>query len=362
MPVRPFHFDDLGDVAALHRRVGWPMRSEAGWRWMAAAPGQAETGAPLGLVLIGDDDRPTAFLGNMIRRFRRGDAVLYGATGHSIIVPPEARGGSRALIDTFMAQPGLFARYTFNANARSAPLYGRHGLSPWPRETAGLKLSWVVDPVVCVMAKALRWAVDRSPVLARRIGERLTNPRIDQGRAVEWPEGIAPVADFSDASAYGVFWAGLLNEPRLMADRSPETLRWLMADPDAPRPPLALGFLREGRITGFALALVTKGDIVQVPSLEILDLQALEGEEAAIPALARALIAAAPRLGAAKVRLQMVSPGVLDRLGSVAKRARREGGWGHCHALFEGVAPGDWSPTPFDGDYPVCLRPAPKRA
>jgi len=362
MPVRPFHFDDLSDVAALHRRVGWPMRSEAGWRWMAAAPGQAETGAPLGWVLTGDDDRPAAFLGNMVRRFRRGEAVVYGATGHSIIVPPEARGGSRALIDAFMAQPGLFARYTFNANARSAPLYGRHGLSPWPVETAGLKLSWVVDPVSCVMAKGLRWVVDRSPALARSIGERLTNPRVDQGRAIGWPDGIAPVADFSDTSTYAAFWSGLLDAPRLMADRSPETLRWLMADPDAPRPPLALSFQRDGRITGFALAVVTKGDIVQVPSLEILDLQALEGHEAAIPALAQALITAAPRLGAAKVRLQMVSPWMLDDLGGVAKRARREGGWGHCHAQFEGVAPGDWSPTPFDGDYPVCLRPAPKRA
>lgn len=361
MPVRPFHFDDLSDVAALHRHVGWPMRSAAGWRWLADAPGQAETGAPLGWVLTGDDDRPTAFLGNMVRRFRRGDEILYGATGHSIIVPPQARGGSRGLIATLMNQPGLFARYTFNANARSAPLYGRHGLSPWPRETAGLKLSWVVDPVACLMAKGVRWAVVRSPALARVIGERLMNRRIDGGRAIDWPGGIAPVTDFGEASDYAAFWSGLVGEGRLMTDRSPRMLRWLMADPDAPRPPLALGFWRGGRVTGFALAVLAKGDIVQVPTLEILDLQALDGEADAIPALARALIGAARPLGAAKVRLQTLSPRLLDRLGDAADSARREGGWGHCHARFENEPAGDWSPTPFDGDYPICLRPAPAR-
>lgn len=361
MPVRPFRFDDLPAVAALHRHVGWPMRSETGWRWLASAPGQDETGAPLGFVLTDDDDRPTAFLGNMIRRFRRGDQVLHGATGHSIIVPPQARGGSRALIETFMAQPGLFARYTFNANARSAPLYARHGLTPWPVETAGTKLSWVVDPCACLTAKAWRWAVTRSPLLARHVGERLLNRRIARPKPVSWPDGVAPVADFGDASNYAAFWTALVAEGRLLADRGPEVLRWLFADPDAPRPPLALAFRRDGRITGFALAVLAKGDIVQAPTLEILDLQALEGEPNAIPALARALIAAARPLGAAKVRLQTVSPLLLDRLGAVAQGARREGGWGHCHARFEGGPPDDWSPTPFDGDYPICLRPAPKR-
>lgn len=360
MFVRPFRFDDLPAVAALHRGVGWPMRSEAGWRWAASAPGQSDIGPPLGWVLADGDDRPRAFLGNMVRRFRRGDHVLYGATGHSIIVPPEARGGSRVLIDAFMAQPGLFARYTFNANARSAPLYVRHGLSPWPVRTAGVKLSWIVDPVACVAAKGLRWAVTRSPLLTRHIGERLLSARLDRPAPVAWPDGVAPLTDFGDASDYAAFWTRLAGEGRLLADRSPEVLRWLFADPDAPRPPLALGFRRDGRLTGFALALLAKGDIVQVPTLEILDLQALDGENDAVPALARALIAAAPRLGAAKVRLPMVSPRLLDRLGPVADAARREGGWGHAHARFEGAAPTDWSPTPFDGDYILCLRPAPK--
>ena len=46
----------------------------------------------------------------------------------------------------------------------------------------------------------------------------------------------------------------------------------------------------------------------------------------------------------------------------LARSARREGGWGHCHAHFDPEledAGRDWRPTPYDGDYAFCLRPLP---
>lgn len=362
MRVRPFRFEDLDRVADLHRRVGWPMRSPEGWRWTAAAPGQADLAAPVGWVLADEEDRARAFLGNLIRRFHRGDAALHAATGHSIIVPPEARGGSRALIDAFVSQTGPFALYTLNANARSAPIYARHGLRPWPPETSGLKLSWIRDPLACATMRGLRWVAERSDRVARRVGERGMNARLDQPAPVDWPARVEVLTDVATCPDYAAFWTALKDEGRLLADRGPAALAWLWADPDAPRPPLALGFRREGRLTGYALAVLAKDGVVQVPTLEILDLQALEGEDDAIPVLTEALIAAAPRLGAAKVRLQVVSARLLRRLGAVGERARREGGWGHCHAAFAEGPPPDWFPVPFDGDYPVCLRPAPRRA
>ena len=80
--------------------------------------------------------------------------------------------------------------------------------------------------------------------------------------------------------------------------------------------------------------------------------------------LLEALKDSARRMGAAKLRIQMVSPRLLERLGDHVRRARREGGWGHCHARFApgGPDPALWSPTPYDGDYAMCLRPVPVRA
>ena len=114
-------------------------------------------------------------------------------------------------------------------------------------------------------------------------------------------------------------------------------------------------------ITGVAMAALTKGAAIDPPFLEILDLVAPKGEDEAIPALVETLIANARALGAAKVRLQVASPRLMEHLGSLAGQARREGGWGHCHVKFAADAPDPalWSPTPYDGDYAVCLREPP---
>lgn len=95
--------------------------------------------------------------------------------------------------------------------------------------------------------------------------------------------------------------------------------------------------------------------------LEIIDLETLEGHADAAPALMTALRRAARAMGAAKLRMQTVTPLMLQRLGDLAGAARREGGWGHCHVRFQEDAPDPalWSPTPYDGDYAVCLRPVP---
>ena len=60
------------------------------------------------------------------------------------------------------------------------------------------------------------------------------------------------------------------------------------------------------------------------------------------------------------MRLQVVTPRLLAQLGDLAKTARREGGWGHCHAIIDDPAlAAAWAPTPFDGDYGICSRTPP---
>jgi hypothetical protein len=150
-------------------------------------------------------------------------------------------------------------------------------------------------------------------------------------------------------------------EGRLLADRSPAMMKWRLSDPDMTTPPLLLAFRRGDVITGYAMAQMAKSNIIEVPVLEIIDLEALAWDDEAIPALMGALTAAARPMGAAKVRMQVVSPQMLARLGDWAHSAAREGGWGHCHIRFAEDAPSPelWSPTPFDSDYAVCLRPLP---
>lgn len=365
MAVRRFRPSDVSGVNRLHRNVWWPERSPDGWRWLDENPARRALDAPAGWVVEAADGGPAAFLGNFIQRFWSDDRPLYGATGFSVIVPPDQRGRSRDLIGAFVAQPGCFARYTLNANARSSPLYQRFGMVPWPAQTHALKLSWIINPAACLYSRGLRTLVAREPRAARWLGEQLL-PARRAARPSDTPrlaDGVAVLDDLSDASPYARFWSSLRDQGRLTADRSPAMLRWRLSDPDLTVQPLHLVRRLRGEITGHALALLGKGNSIEPLTLEILDLEALDRDRPAIPALAAALLQLAPALGAAKVRLQVVTENTLRDLGDLARRARREGGWGHCHVAFTPGVEGadDWRPTPFDGDYAFCVRPVPKR-
>lgn len=361
MIIRPATEKDFPAIQALHRHVGWPERSAAGWRWLHGNPARQEIGAPAGWVIEGPDGVPAAFAGNLIQRFRWKGRTLYGASGHSIIVTSGVRGGSRAIIKAFLDQPDLFAAYTFNANPASQPLYGRQGLLPWPDQTHALKLSWAIDPFALALSRIFREAYRRVPDGMSGWTERLMNDRLSATPDLDPPAGVTVLTDLRDRSRYGDFWAVLADEDRLLADRSPATLRWRLADPDQTTRPLILAFNRGPAITGYAMAVLAKANILDAPVLEILDLEALDGDDAAIPTLMTALRGAGRAMGAAKLRCQMVSPRLLRRLGEWSVRARREGGWGHCHVHFAVGAPNPdlWNPTPFDGDYGFCLRPIP---
>lgn len=369
MPIRPFTAADRAAVNALHRQVWWPERSEAGWAWLDANPARADIDAPSGWVATDEADRPVAFVGNLIQRFWNGEERLHGGTGFSIIVPHAARGRSRHLIQAVMRQPHVFAAYTFNANPMAARLYPRQGLASWPPRTHGLKLSWIVDPLECLQGRLLRALLHRAPRLADPHREHFMNRRLKRRRSEAAPlasppastgavEGLTNLADGSD---YEVFWRALKAEGRLIADRSPDMLRWRLADPDRTDPPVLLAFRRDGAITGYAMAIPAKGNPIEPATLEIIDLIALQDEPHAIPVLMQALVQTAQKLGAAKLRLQVVNEELLRRLGIWARRAHHEGGWGHCHAAFRPDAPSSltWQPTPFDGDYGVCQRPIP---
>ena len=362
--IRPFRPDDRAAVNALHRSVAWPGRSPEGWRWLDDNPARQEADAPSGWVAADADDRPQAFVGNFVQRFCAADgSVLHGATGFSIIVGDAARGAAHGLIRAVLRQPGMSVHYTLNANPRAARLYPRHGLEPWPTKTHAAKLAWVTDPWVCGVGKALRSLAHRRQGLEERLGERLTNGRLTRPRPFVLPAETVALDRFGDTSAWGDYWRALLSSsPGLVADRSPEAMRWRLANPDLPRQPYVLAAVRRGRIRAHLTAMVAKGGGLEPPALEILDLMALPGERAAARSLVQCLFDNAKRLGAAKVRLQVVDGSTLDLLGDLVDGARMEGGWGHGHARFAPAHEADfrsgWTPTPYDGDYSFCTRSA----
>ncbi len=367
--IRPFELGDHEAVNRLCNWAWWPQRSAEGWRWLAEGPPGAlndgETG-PSGWVCESEKG-VLAFVGNCVQRFAFEDRTFAGATGHTLLVDPRLRGASRDMLRRFVRQPNRFARYTFNANDRSAPLYKHFGMHPWPEGLSAVKYVWRTDWTGVASERALRWFNGLSGHSGSRDGgERFLSDRPWTG-SVGWrAPGVRQMALSEIDGRFDRLWAELRGDGRLLAFRDAASLRWRCSDPDLSCPPILLGYEVGGRLAGYLLAFFSKGSEVERPAMEIIDLVALRSVEmTAISALLRTLLLSARRFGAARVRLQTVNP-ELDQVLAPFALAKRQYRHNHCHIHWgedtDERMKQAWFATPYDGDYSFCLRPPPKPA
>ncbi|HYE45132.1 MAG TPA: N-acetyltransferase [Caulobacter sp.] len=367
--LRPFRLDDAPAVNSLCDWAWWPQRSEAGWAWLAEGPpgarGPEDVGPP-GWVCE-KDGQVVAFLGNFVQRFRYGEEILRGASGHTFLAHPGAKGAGRMLLRAFAEQPGRFAIYLFNANAISATHYRHYAIDPWPETTHTVKYRWWVD-LPAAIGERLLWKISelRGFEGVRARGERFISDRLRAGEVTRFRPGVRLLAESEVDERFDELWVRMTADGRLLAARDGASLRWRLADPDLTRRPVILGYEQDGRLTGYLLAYFAKQTEIERASLDIVDLVATaETEAVAIPALVGTLVSNARDLGVVRVRLQTVSPG-LDEILSPLAGAQRIVTHGHCHARFaEGLPAGAleaWQVTPYDGDYSFCLRPPPLAA
>jgi hypothetical protein len=364
--LRPFEAGDIPAVNALCDWAWWPQRSAAGWAWLAMGPPgarRAGDAGPAGWVCEKDGE-VSAFLGNFVQRFHFGTQVVRGASGHTFLAHPRAKGAGRMVLRALAEQPGRFAIYLFNANAVSAGHYRHYALEAWPTRTHNVKYSWWVD-LPGVIGERLLWRYSnlRGFDGVRAGGERFISERLRDGAVTRLRPGVRVLFEQEVDGRFDGLWARLQEDGRLLAARDSASLRWRLADPDLTRRPVLLGYEHEGRLAGYLLAYFSKQTEIDQPCLDIVDVIApAEHEAVAVPALVRTLVDNARDLGVARVRLQTVSP-TLDALLAELPGAQRQVTHGHCHARFaDDVDPAmaaAWAPTPYDGDYSFCLRPPP---
>jgi len=362
--VRELKLSDGPAIGALCDWAWWPVRSEAGLAWLMSRPGGGTIPGPAGWV-VERDGEIVASVGNHIQAFSQGDQTFQGATGHSLLVRPDARGLSRNLIKKFVSQTEMFALYTLNANALSAPLYGLFGMKPWEGDAGHRKYVWRVDPVG-LMTERLLWKLGEMAGFERLKagGERFADDSHWNASPQRLASGVAEVPTSQLDERFDRLWARLKSEDRLLAVRDRAALAWRLADPDLTRKPVLLGFEADGELAGYLLAFFSKQTQVDQPALEIIDVIAVRDLQArAVPALITSLVRSARDMGVARVRMSVVNP-ALEPLVAATPGAHRLDAHPHIHIRYDQsfaeTAPQSWYVTPYDGDYSFCLRPPPR--
>lgn len=358
--IRPIRMEDAADISALLDWAWFPQRSEESWRWLCRTPrSQTTRSIPVGYVVEDDDGRVAGVFGLFAQDYVSPEGSVSGGTGHTLVVHPRIRGASRPLIDAVLDQPSLFAVTVLNANDLAAPIYLRHGMTPMPEGRGDLSLVWITDPIALLAERAARVSKAKLNKDDRPSVERFLHPRLFETDLVRLGDRILALGPTDLDARIDTFWTALAAEGRLTARRDVASMRWRMSNPDRTRDPILLAWMEGSEIGGLLLADISKVTQIDAPTLEIIDLVALEHcAHQAAPDLVTALIRNASRLGCARVRLSVVTATMEQRLASV-QGARKRRGHVHGHVL---TRPGseamirDWRLTPYDGEYGFCLR------
>ena len=364
--IRPIRMEDAAEISALLDWAWFAPRSEAGWRWLCRTPRSREARAiPVGYVAEDSEGRVGGVFGLFVQDYASSRGDLIGGTGHTLIVHPRLRGASRSLIDTALDNAGLFGVTVLNGNARAAPLYARHGFEPWPVERGDLTLAWITDPLAILAERAARAGLDRRGPSAPRPAERFMRDRLFQTDLNHLgPRTRVMVLEDIDGR-FDEFWDDLSGEGRLTARRDAASWRWRLSDPDRTRDPLLLAWMDGDAIGGLLLAQISKINEITAPSLEIIDVVALEPfARTALPELVTGVLRNASRLGVSRVRMEVVTEETERLLAPVAGMMRRRSHI-HGHVRFGKLGAevaSDWRLTPYDGEHGLCHRHPPRPA
>ncbi|MGA2431238.1 MAG: hypothetical protein ABSH13_22265, partial [Candidatus Acidiferrum sp.] len=237
--LREALFSDFEAVHALKQRWGLIPDSFGNWTrlWRDnPALKHCPQALPIGWVLEADG-RVVGYLGNIASVYHFGGKKLLAVTGHGLVVEPAHRMLSFTLNAAFYRQPFVDLYLTTTAIEAVGRIAKAFRSSPLPQLDYEV-LFWVLrsqpfaqeviaklqlGPGVSRLAGALATlAVGTDKVLRRRW------PRRRESSLTVRQISVAEIGD-----DFQTLWEAKLHEaPRLLADRSPGTLRWHCQTPD----------------------------------------------------------------------------------------------------------------------------------
>jgi hypothetical protein len=260
--VREATFSDFEAVAALKRRWGLDPDSLENWeRLWHHNPALSHTpcNRPIGWVLE-SGEKIVGYLGNISSLYRFGDRMLTAVTSSGLVVEPEYRSVSLSLVAAFYRQKSVDLYLTTTAIEAVGKIAKKFKSEVLPQPDYETMLFWILQPYP--FAQAVMKKLQFRSVLSIA-GGILTSLAVGTDKLLRrrWPRQKSTDLVISEISVnqigeeFQALWMEKLTEMplRLLADRSPATLRWHFDMPGDRGTVRVLCCHKNGKLAGYAV-------------------------------------------------------------------------------------------------------------
>jgi hypothetical protein len=258
--LREVRFSDFESVARLKERGGLLKDNRQNWcrLWqqnpaMAVAKSQLSMGWVLETV-----QGVVGYQGSVPLLYQFGGRTLIAATGTSLVIEPAYRARNIGLLSSFYRQQGVDLFLITFAIASVTKLSRALHAKALPQRDFDKWLFWVLDVHEFTKALATRFGLGHGMAA---VGTFLGSPVLRVDTLRRGPRGHLTsrfriteleVKDIGDE--FQALWQRKLTEtPRLMADRSPASLRWHFTIPGSSSTVAVLCCHRFERLVGYAI-------------------------------------------------------------------------------------------------------------
>jgi hypothetical protein len=366
--LREALFSDFEGVAQLKQRWELAADSFENWERLWRHNPALVPGRPIGWVLEAKG-RVVGYLGNISQLYRYGDMMLSSVTAHGLVVEPPYRGLGVSLVAAYFRQRSVDLFISTGAIAPVGNLGRVFKSEVLPQVDYETVLFWVLQPYPFV--RAVMRKLGLNPTLSR-LGGMLGSLAVatDKFLRRRWPTRssldlrVTEVDVGEIGEDFQELWLEKVNEmPRLLAERSPATLRWHFEIPGDRGSVRVLRCTKNGNLVGYAVIRNEPADETGLRKSIIADMLAKKDDVAVMETL----------LAAAYAHAQLAGSHILEVLGFPPSIRHV---WAQCRPyvrkyptpifsykatdsnLHKAISGGmTWYASPFDGDL-TLIRPS----
>jgi hypothetical protein len=369
--IREASFSDFSAVAALKQRGGLVADSFENWErlWRHnPALTESQNNRPIGWVLEADG-AVVGYLGNISLLCRFGDRTLTAATSHGLVVDPPYRSLGLTLIAAFFRQKSVDLFLSTSAIESVGKIAIAFKSSSVPQPDYDTVLFWVLRPRP--FARALMKKLQLKPAVSGiaeilasiAVGtDKILRKRRPKRSSALFAMSEITITEISDD--FQALWMEKANEtPRVLADRSPATLRWHYEIPGDRGSLRVLCCHKNGELVGYAMVRSDTDEMSGLRKSMIADLVARQDD----PEIVRALCVAAHDYAKSAGSHVLEVTGFPSSIRAVCSQGNPYSRKLPACPFFYKAAdpilhktlsdPGAWYACPFDGDA-TLIRPS----